>query len=189
MRKYLLFSVPALLGLLACVRKFNQDGGQTDGNSGRAELKTIKTQGTVLTCESYGAKLVIDTVPMGLSTGLEARLSGKAAEYIRDENGKEVTAQGGGYDAGKSLKTNKQIPKTFVHNFDRAEEPVVIIQWITRREINGEFLGYFKGQYDPSVVKEKTGYKVVIPYFEMTSSHTTLSYEYANWFFADKDCR
>jgi hypothetical protein len=186
MRKITFINLSAIFFLAGCARRYNE-GGQPSSSS--TNTVTVKTQGVVLTCESYGAKLVIDTVPMGLSSGLEARLSGKASEYIRDEQGKEVTAQGGGYDAGKTWKTKKQLPKTFVHNFESGSAPVVVIQWVGKRELNGELLGYFKGQYDPSIVKERTGFKVVIPYFEMTGSHTTASYEYANWFFADKDCK
>lgn len=181
-----LINIASVIFLFACKRNFNTNGSTTEGSTNSVP---VNTNGTVLTCESYGAKLIIDTVPMGLTKGLEARLSGKVAEHIRDEQGKEVIVQGGGYDSGKSWKAKKQLPTTVIHNFDSGSAPVVIIQWLTKRDLRGELLGYFKGQYDPSVVKEETGYKVIIPYFEITGSHTTANYEYANWFFADKDCK
>jgi hypothetical protein len=180
-----MFKIIALasLTLLACSSAPADDvQGGTDDLTGAAKATRV-----ALTCESYGAKVVIREAGAGT---FEAVVTGKAAELIRDEQGKDVTAVGGGYDSGKTWTTKKRLPNAVANNFAKAgEAPVVTLGHLSRSESGGKLYGYFSGQYDPAVAKEATGYKVVIPYFEMTGSHTTMTYEYANWFFADQDCK
>lgn len=136
-----------------------------------------------LICDSYGAQLVVE------KTGGKylATVSGKAAELLRDEQGKPVKAIGGGYDAGKTFETKKRFPThwTLANNFDKSSEaPKVTIKDLSKMS---EF-GYSADQYSPVIKKEENGYKLIVTYLELTGSHTTVTYEYANWFFAQKDC-
>jgi hypothetical protein len=183
MKNVILLASTLLLGTVGCMRSYNDNGAET-------KAAGVPTLGVLLTCESYGAKLVITRIAAGLGTNTKAELSGKGAELVRDEQGKDVKAIGGGYDAGKTWDTKKRLPTTFTHNFDKAgEAPLVTIEYLNERTANDSFIGFYKGQYDPSIAKEAGGYKVVFPFFEITGSHNTVGYEYANWFFADKDCK
>lgn len=137
----------------------------------------------VLTCESYGAKMVIEQ----LGDKYVANLTGKAAEMMRDEQGKSVLASGGGYNAGRTFETKKEFPKHWAlsNNFDKtSESPKVVVNSLSK-----SLSGYATDQYGPAVTKEDAGYKIVLTFFELTGSHTSVTYEYANWFFAAKDCK
>jgi hypothetical protein len=141
------------------------------------------TSNAELSCDSYGGKLVVAKV----GEKYTATITGKAAELIRDEQGKPVTAIGGGYDSGKTWETKKRLPQhwTLSTNFDKPSEA----PQVTVKELVKGSLGFYADQYSPSVVKESTGYKFVLVYHEMTGSHNTVGYEYANWFFPAKDCK
>lgn len=136
-----------------------------------------------LTCDSYGAKLVVSKS----GDKYVATITGKAAQLFRDEQGKTVLATGGGYDAGRTIETTKKFPKhwTLSNNFDQlSEAPQVTIKGLSKSE-----LGYAADQHGPVIQKEETGYKLTLTFFELTGSHTSLKYEYANWFFEAKDCK
>ncbi|MEY3900815.1 MAG: hypothetical protein RL189_121 [Pseudomonadota bacterium] len=136
-----------------------------------------------LACDSFGAQLIVE------KTGGKylATVSGKAAELLRDEQGKPVKAVGGGYDAGKTFDTKKQFPKhwTLANNFDKTSEAPKV----TVKDLSKNAFGYSADQYSPVIKKEENGYKLIVTFFELTGSHTTVTYEYANWFFAEKDCK
>ena len=136
-----------------------------------------------LTCDSYGAQLVIEQD----GDKYFATITGKAAELMRDEQGKSTTATGGGYDAGRTFEVKKQFPKhwTLENNFDKpSEAPKVSVKSLSKTSY-----GYSADQYSPIIRKEDNGYKLIVTFFELTGSHTSVTYEYANWFFAEKDCR
>ena len=100
---------------------------------------------------------------------------------------KTVLANGGGYDAGKTFETKKEFPKhwTLANNFDKTfESPKVTVKALWESSF-----GYSADQYSPVIKKEENGYKLVVTFFELTGSHTSVTYEYANWFFAEKDCK
>ncbi len=190
MKTSILVGSALVLGLVSCQRTYNQGGSQTKeaAQVGTPSAPTADQSEVVLTCESYGAKLVV-TKQGDEYTGL---LTGKAAEMIRDEQGKDVVARGGGYDDGKSWNDKKKLPSyyQYVYNFDKVGEPPAVKMIELRRvEMNGKLWAYSSSQYGPVIRKEETGYKAILTFFEMTGSHNTKSYEYANWFFAEKDCK
>ncbi|MEN9808563.1 MAG: hypothetical protein RLZZ488_130 [Pseudomonadota bacterium] len=136
-----------------------------------------------LKCDSYGAQLVVEKA----GDKYLATVSGKAAELLRDEQGKTVLAIGGGYDAGKTWETKKRFPKhwTLANNFDNSSESPEV----TVKSLSKSSFGYSADQYSPVIKKEENGYKLVVTFFELTGSRTSMTYEYANWFFAEKDCK
>lgn len=130
----------------------------------------------VVSCASWGAELaVIEGAPH--SGRFSAVIGGTAAEYIIGEEGMPVIAIGGGYDQGRTWETRKALPMTFKVT-DRDGEPVVLIENLFKYDI-----GFLSGQYHPGLREESGGVKLTIPYFKMTGSHSTMQYEYANWFF------
>lgn len=134
---------------------------------------------TVKVCESYGARLEINEVVSETGrVSAQAVVSGAAASYIVDQEGEDVWVRVTGY--GNDYEGQKELPASLQIDENR---------WGQFVTVNNMFFndrgGLDSGQYRPSLRAEAGGLKFSVPFFDMTGSHTTIFYMYAEWFFPD----
>ena len=134
----------------------------------------LAAEGTVeIKCEAHGATLEL----VKTDSDYTAYIKGSAAEYILGEQGKPVMAIGGGYDQGRTWEVRKVLQRA-VKSAETEEGVLVYIENLSRYD------DYFvSGQWRPSLSIKEEGVSLYIPYWEMTGSHSSMQYEYANWYF------
>lgn len=132
---------------------------------------------TVLECESYGARAVVQKVSTsgigGSRDQYKLILSGTVADFLKGEVGQAADGQVTGYGEGPFNG-----PKEWPQSLKAIADGSIEINGLYLRD--ADFLSY---QYQPSFEEEFGGYKLFVPSYNMTSSHTAVYYEFGSWFF------